>query len=134
MLKVNKSLTYLDLSRNNSTRKNYIISPTFKGLKHNTALLDLDISHATIITDSVAEPCIAQALICNHSLQTLNMHSTCYGDKSICRILDSLMFNTSLKFLCLFRLNQGIEEIVQDFKIVRTNSDLPPIDNHIASS
>ena len=121
MLQVNKSLTHLDLSTNYSTRENFIISHIFKGLKHNTTLLELDISGMTI-TDSDAE-CIAQAMRCNRSLQTLKMHSS---DKSIRCILDSLRFNTSLKLLCLF--SRGIEKIVQDFKIARTNSGLPPID------
>ena len=127
MLEENKSLTHLDLSSNGSRYcKNAIILHTFLGLKHNTTLLGLDISNNIIITDSDAE-CIAQAMSCNHSLQTLNMYSHSYtSERSIRCILDALRFNTSLNLLCLFSLE--IEEVVKDFKIARNNSGLPPID------
>ena len=125
MLQVNKSLTHLDLS-SNGTHENSIISHTFKGLKLNTTLLDLDISYMTI-TDSDAE-CIAQAMSCNHSLQSLNICFFYVSDEGIHRILDSLKLNTSLKSLYMFQSQADTtERVVHDFKIVRKNSGLPPI-------
>ena len=124
MLQVNKSLTHLDLSKNDPnvyTDTNSIISHTFQGLKHNTTLLHLNISHITM-TDSDME-CATQALpFC--SLETLDLSFT-YNSTS--HILDSLELNSSLKVLYLSRQYGETEDIIKCFKIARQDNGLPPI-------
>ena len=123
MLQVNKSLTHLDLSRNNPdhTSTNSIISHTFQGLKHNTTLLHLNISRIRMTDDDME--CATQALpFC--SLETLDLSFTYY---SISRILDSLILNSSLKVLYLSRQYEVTEDIIKRFKIARQDNGLPPI-------
>ena len=135
MLQENKSLTHLDLSMNDSTCKNYviphtfkgsIISPIFQGLKHNTTLLNLNISYMRI-TDSDAQ-CIVRAMSCNRSLQSLNIYYSPFNNEGIESILDSLKFNTSLKSLYMLKSQADTtKQIVQDFESRRKTSGLPPI-------
>ena len=128
MLQVNKSLTHLDLSKNNHdcTSANSIISHTFQGLKHNTTLLHLNISWIGMTDDDME--CTTQALpFC--SLETLDISFTYYYMyiKSLSRILDSLKLNSSLKVLYLPRLYAGAVDIMKFFKIARQDNGLPPI-------
>ena len=72
MLQVNKSLTHLDLS-SIKTFSDSGAHCIFEGLRDNTALTSLYLN-SNGITGTDAE-CIAQAMRCNRSLQTLKMHS-----------------------------------------------------------
>ena len=92
MLKVNETLTHLDLSENLYFSDNgaYWVS---QGLQYNTTLVYLNLS-STEITEEGAEY-IAQALKSNRSLQTLNISQNLI-DKCI---IDSLEVNTMLKIL-----------------------------------
>ena len=127
MLQVNKSLTHLDISKNNHfhTSINSIISHTFQGLKHNTTLLHLNISWIRLTDNDMK--CATQALpFC--SLETLDLSFTCYSIESISRILDSLKLNSSLKVLYLSRQYEEMQDnIMKYFKIARQDNGLPPI-------
>ena len=123
MLQINKSLTHLDLSYNQF--ENQMILCIFQGLKHNTTLLHLNLLD-TGITEADAEY-IGQALKSTCSLQTLNIaQNTSLGDKGTCFILDSLMFNTTLKELWGF-MNLQMETRTKFYK-ARRDKGLPPID------
>ena len=116
MLKVNKTLTQLDLSNNSSGRcENLtIISNIFQGLQQNTTLLELRIN-SMMITDGDAA-CIAQAMRCNRCLHTLHMRSPFISGEGLSCILDSLKFNTSLKVLHLSKfLGEKNKRLVRDF-------------------
>ena len=125
MLQVNKSLTHLDLSKNyHFAYTNSIIVHTFEGLKPNTTLLHLNISHITMTDDDME--CATQVLpFC--SLETLDLSFTCRSMESMSRILDSLKLNSSLKVLYLSRQYEVTEDIIKCFKIARQDNGLPPI-------
>ena len=118
MLKVNMTLTQLDLSNNSSwtgrCENVTIISNIFQGLQQNTTLLELGIN-AMMITDGDAE-CIAQAMRCNRCLHTLHMRVPSISNEGLSCILDSLKFNTSLKVLHLCKFfDEKKRSLVQDF-------------------
>ena len=127
MLKVNKTLTHLNLSNNSygCCESLSIISNIFQGLQQNTTLLELGINYMTI-TDGDAE-CIAQAMRCNRCLHTLHMRLPFISYEGFSCILDSLIFNTSLKVLYLSGMFEPMKRLVQDFKFARQNSEQPSI-------
>ena len=129
MLKVNKTLTHLNLSNNSSWTSRCenltIISNIFQGLQQNTTLIELRINDM-MITDGDAA-CIAQAMRCNRCLHTLHMRFPLIRGEGLSCILDSLIFNTSLKILYLTDTYEPIKRLVQDFRIARQNSELPLI-------
>ena len=94
MLKVNKTLTHLDLSQN----QNFSDSGAYnvcQGLKHNTTLVYLNLSN-TGITDKGAEY-IAQAIESNRFLQTLDISRNQISDIGFGYIAKSLKTNTTLR-------------------------------------
>ena len=96
MLKVNKTLTHLDLSSNYSLSDSgaYYVC---QGLQHNTTLVYLNLSR-TEITDKGAGY-IAQALDFNRSLQTLDISWNKIKDDGFAYIVESLKSNKILKTL-----------------------------------
>ena len=122
MLQVNKSLTHLDPSYNQSL--NRMIPCIFQGLKQNTTLLHLNLCDTGMTDDSAK--CISHALKSNCSLQTLNI--TCNASLSKegnCFVLKSLEFNTTLRKLRISIINSETKEA---FYRARRDKRLPPID------
>ena len=119
MLQVNKSLSYLDLSCNQYGHR--MTPGVFQALKHNTALLHLNLRD-TGITDADAE-CIGQALKSNNVLQSLNIDTNLsLGDEGGHYILESLLFNTAFKELRVSILDWGAKRA---FYIARNDTGLP---------
>ena len=125
MLQVNKSLTHLYLSNHSYRYAHQMILCIFEGLKkHNSTLRYLDLHAVTGITGTIAEQ-IAQALLFNCTLQTLNI-SQCSNlrRKGIRLILESLMFNSTLQELYIRKIDS---ETLSTFKNAREANNLPPI-------
>ena len=125
MLQVNKSLTHLYLSNHSYRYAHQMILCIFEGLKKdNSTLRYLDLHAVTGITGTIAEQ-IAQALLFNCTLQTLNI-SQCSNlrRKGICLILESLMFNSTLQELYIRKIDS---ETLSTFKNAREANNLPPI-------
>ena len=121
MLQVNKSVTHLDLSYNQSV--NRMIPCIFQGLEHNTTLLHLNLCN-TGITDDGAKY-IGQALKSNYFLQTLNIAcNSSLSDEGSCFILESLEFNNKLRKLYVYI----ISETKEAFQRAREAKGLPAID------
>ena len=127
MLKMNKTLSYLNLSSTNSISDSDACS-IFQALQHNTALVHLDLHAAINISDEVAV-CIAEALKFNCSLQILDIHSNTIGDIEFGRIIKSLESNTTLRELHLecdygkTKTNEKIQAIHQ----IRQEKGLHPV-------
>ena len=156
MLQVNKSLTYLDLS-SNETFSDLGVQCIFKGLELNATLFTLNLRKTGITTtdpdtarsltkminenkslthldlsrndefeatqlDLETSPTItdmdygceyfSQAIVCNRSAQTLNIYFFESSDKGIRLILDSLKFKTTIQLMYLNRF-YGIRKIVK---------------------
>ena len=126
MLQVNNSLThldlsYLDISLLSDNAHNTFISHIFHGLEYNNTLLQLNLRHLKI-TNIDAEY-IAQALMRNHSLQTLDI--VCFiSNEGIRQVFASLMFNTTIKKLYI---PETYHEPI-GFNITREDNGLPLIE------
>ena len=101
MLRVNKSLKHLDLSRNDLL-SDTIAHSIFKALMHNTTLSSLNLSHTTI---TVADPENANSLIemlkRNKSLTHLDLSHMLHAHGMISCVFDGLKHNTVLRHLDL---------------------------------
>ena len=128
MLKTNKALAYLKFSHNGIS-ESYACS-IFKALRHNTALVHLDLNeHSMCISDKVAV-CIAGALEFNCSLQILIIPSDWIGNTSIgfAHIVKSLGSNTTLRELHLCSGNRKlVKEKVQGIHRIRQEKELHPV-------
>ena len=124
MLKMNKCLTHLNLSDNVCSHTIF-----FEGLKHNTALRNLNLCGVSDITDDNVEH-IAQVLKSNHSLQVLNIFDcSLLGHSGIDLILESLMSNSTLQTLYVMCTTCSTElETLSAFERKRSAKNLPPID------
>ena len=96
MLQWNKSLTHLDLSSNRRF-SDFGAYCTFHGLQHNTALTYLNLSK-TRMTDKGAVY-IAQMLVSDCPLQTLDISYNCIGGYGFASIAKSLISSTALNHL-----------------------------------
>ena len=123
MLRVNKSLTHLDLSCRDTIPANRIVSLIFSALEHNTTLLHLVLRGREISKDDAE--CIAQALKSNQSLLTIDISRAYISRIDI--ILAALKFNTTLKTMCI-PYNWAADVAVEDLKRARQESGLPSID------
>ena len=123
MLRVNKSLTHLDLSCKDTIPANRIISLIFSALEHNTTLLHLVLCCRDISIDDAE--CIAQALKSNQSLLTIDISRAYISRIDI--ILAALKFNTTLKSMRI-SYNWAADVAVEDLQRARKESGLPPVD------
>ena len=130
MLKMNKTLTYLNLS--NKHISDSAACSIFQALQHNTALVHLDLHDVDKImhvSDEVAV-CIAEALESNCSLQILDIRSNQIGNIGFDRITKSLESNTTLRKLYLVH-DRGeptmSDEKVQAIHRIRQEKGLHPV-------
>ena len=126
MLKMNKTLAYLNLS--NNTISSSDACSIFKALQHNTALVHLYLQGTMYISDEVAV-CIAEVLKSNCSLQVLNIHSNQVENIGFDRITKSLELNTTLRKLYLV-CNCGettVQMKVQAIHRIRRKKGLHPV-------
>ena len=100
MLKMNKTLAYLNMSDNDISVSESDTCFIFQALQHNTALVHFYLRGAIYISDEVAV-CIAEALESNRSLQILNIHSNKIENIGFDCIAKSLELNTTLRKLYL---------------------------------
>ena len=127
MLKMNKTLTYLNLS--NKHISDSAACSIFQALQHNTALVHLDLHDVDKImhvSDEVAV-CIAEALESNCSLQTLDIRSN--RIIGFDRIAKSLESNTTLRELHLVYNHDEttVNEKVQAIHRIRQKKGLHPV-------
>ena len=128
MLRVNKTLTHLDLSKN-ETLADLGAREIFTNLQHNTTLTSLNLSFAEI-TDEGADY-IAQAFECNHCLEIIDITHNAFKIDGCHCIINSVMSNATLKKIDMFCFTYKYRESVQDhIKIVnqtRQKEGLHPI-------
>ena len=125
MLRVNKTLTHLDLLVNSdfSNSGAYCVC---QGLKYNATLVNLDLM-CTGITDKGAEY-IAQALESNCSLQTLGISQNDITNHGFSHIIITLETNTTLRTQSVKLIGYDIISVLQTFEelneSITLNSDL----------
>ena len=127
MLKMNKTLAYLDLSSNGISDSD--ACSIFQALQHNTALVHFNLKDFNVcISDEVAV-CIAEVLESNCSLQVLKVRSNGIGNLGFDCIAKSLESNTTLRELHLV-YNHGettMNEKVQAIHRTRQEKGLHPV-------
>ena len=106
MLKVNNSLTHLNLSQ----LKNFSDSGAccvFKGLQHNTTLVNLNLSNCDITaTDPDTARSLNKMLLVNKSLTHLNLsENNTFSDSGARCIFEGLQHNSTLVYLNFGRTN-----------------------------
>ena len=122
MLQWNKSLTHLDLS-SNKTFPDTEAHGFFKVLQCNTTLIHLDL-YKTGITDTEAVY-IAQFLITNHSIQTLDISGNHIGEYGFACIAKSLKLNLTIKRLYITYAG-NVERVVKVVNQERRDKKLDP--------
>ena len=115
MLRVNKTLTHLDLS-NNEKLADLGARCIFLNLQHNTTLVDLNLS-CTGITYQGAEY-IAQAFKCNHCLEILDISGNILEVDGCHCIIKSLESSTSLRTISLYNTMCEVDSATQYSKAV----------------
>ena len=110
MLKVNKSLTHLDLSWNRLSDSG--ARCIFEGLEDNTTLVNLNLSHTdTVIKNTDTVSAIIKILQANKSLTHLDLSNHfSYSHQMIPCIFEGLKHNSTLRYLDLHAVT-GITDI-----------------------
>ena len=93
MIRVNKSLTHLDISENGLE----LCSKIFESLQHNTTLVSLNLSDTGIsVTDPDTVKSLTKMFQLNKSLESLDFSLNRFSDFGACCIFEGLQHNTTL--------------------------------------
>ena len=132
MLRVNKTLTHLDLSNNQklSDSGSYCV---FQGLEHNTTLVHLNLSNARLVATEDTARALTTMLQVNKTIQHLDLSmNRTFSDAGVYCLCQGLQHNTSLVYLNLSytgMTDKGAEYIAQ---AIQSNVSLQTLDIDIS--